>query len=118
MDAQDSRLTKARGPTAASAGTTISARGRAPEGVAEPLLALRKFSGPLLGQVVRDTRNHDAGLEQKMAFDNQSGLPVEQLMPQLRDHELGNDHSDYPIYAVGPKTSYVLRQRVTDVPER
>src|SRR5438309_589678 len=63
-----------------------------------------------LMEVVGDVRHHDILPEEQRAFDQERRLVVQEVLPPVLGHELGNDDGDHVVVAEGEKMVEVLEK--------
>jgi hypothetical protein len=60
--------------------------------------------------MVGDVRHHDVLAEEKGALDEEGGLIVQEVLPPVLGHELGDDDGDHVILTEGEEMIEVLEE--------
>src|SRR5215813_7295912 len=67
-------------------------------------------------EVIGDVGNHDVLAEEEGAFDEESRLVVEEMLPPVPGDELGNDDGDHVVLTQGKEVVEVLEERLEKRP--
>lgn len=67
--------------------------------------------------MIWNAHDDDPRFEQQVAFYEEGGLTVQELVPHFGHDELGNHNCDHALYPIGSELSNVVGKRASDVSE-